>query len=756
MSGSGIDKTGGTADDWRKLAATLRPTLSPEQDPNSVRDQQARLSEEFATQEPSGQSAPAGPDTRQPAGACLRPLLIALNWAGEERHLVEALPHLEPIRDVEALRAVLQRLGYTTSERKVSLAGLQPDQLPCVLIPHPERPLVALEIQNSGKILAFDGVTEDFRLIDASAKRHEVFFVERDVEEFDPVAAQRTNWFLSSLIKLRKPVSVVTVITLFANLFALMTPIYVMNVYNKVITARSYETLIYFFVGIALILGAEFALRRQRSRLVAYIGTRFDSELITNAFRQIMTMPISMTESASIGAQISRFRQFEGFRDFFNGHIVNALLDLPFTVIFLAAIFAIGGPLVFVPMALMAVFAVIAIATLPVIRQQITEAGRMRTKAQNLQIEILQKRRSIREVGGEEIWRRRFEHMSRLSSERKFRSQFTSMSLHTVSQAIVTLAGVSTLGFGALMVIEGDMSVGALIAAMVFIWRILSPIQVAFLSINKITQFANSIRQINQLMRLRTERMPGQVPSVLRTFSGTLTLNNVGFRYLPTAEPVLKGVNLKIAAGEAIAIAGPSGAGKSTLLKLLLNLYQPQAGVISIDDLNVRQIDVGELRNAIAYVPQQNYFFYGTVAQNIRLAEPTASDAEIEDALRKVGIDEHHPLLERGLESHLRLANRDALSEGFKQRLSIARALVKSTAIYLFDEPGTYLDKDGDEIFIDTVKKLKGDATVILVTNRPSHMRACDRVVYLRDGVIAASGTPDEIVPAILGQNSAA
>ena len=744
MNGAAPDPVSKKAGVWQALRTSLAGIGASGTE--TVRDQQQRLNAAFA--------APAGgasqPDA-YPASRCLRPLLSALNWAGEERHLLEALPHFDSIRDPEALRAVLQRLGYKTFERSVSLKTLRPDQLPCLAFGKSGNVLVVIERQEDGTLLVFDGAADEFKNL-KNGKRHVVCFVERSVAERDPIALKQANWFLTSLIKLRKPVFAVALISLVANLLALVTPIYVMSVYNSVIGSKSGATLAYFFLGIVLILGAELAFRRQRSRLVAYIGTRFDSELITNAFRQIITMPISMTETASIGAQISRFRQFEGFRDFFNGHIVNALLDMPFTIVFLGAILFIGGYLVFVPLALMAVFFVVAISVLPAVRQQVADAGRMRTKLQNLQIEVLQKRRSIREVGGEEIWRRRFEHLSRQSAEKKFRSQFTAMSLHTISQAIVTVAGVATLGFGALLAINGDMSIGALIASMIFIWRILSPIQVAFLSINKITQFAESIKQINQLMRFRTERMPGQVPSVLRTFSGNIALNGIGFRYLPTAEPVLKGVSLTVEAGEAIAIAGPSGSGKSTLLKLLLNLYQPQAGVISIDGLNVRQIDVGELRNAIGYVPQQNFFFYGSVAQNIRLAEPTATDAEIEDALLQVGIGPDHPLLERGLQSHLRLANRDALSEGFKQRLSIARALVKPAAIYLFDEPGTYLDRAGDETFIEKMRALKGRATVLIVTNRPSHMRVCDRVIYLRDGMIAANGTPDEIIPAITGQ----
>ncbi|PLX38110.1 MAG: hypothetical protein C0606_07700 [Hyphomicrobiales bacterium] len=691
-------------------------------------------------------------EAETPAAACLRPLLTVLNWGGEERHLLEALPHFDPIRGVEGLRAVLHRVGYVTKERHTCTSALKSEQFPCIGLDEDGEPLVIVERQDDDRLLVFRGALGTFRLEKPQTCRQTLFFVERGSEELDPAALRRQNWFWESLGKLKRPIATIAVFTLFANLLALLTPIYVMNVYNRVIGARSLETLAYFFVAVAAVIASEWLLRRRRSKLVAYVGTRFDSELVIQAFRQIVTMPIAMTESASIGAQISRFRQFESFREFFSGNIVNAVMDLPFTIIFFVAITLIAGPLVFVPLALVVVFAVLAFASLPKVKRHVAETGRNRTKLQTLQIEILQKRRNIREIGAEAIWRQRYEELSRHAMALKFDAQFFNMSLHTISQSLVTLAGVTTLGVGALLVINEALSVGGLIASMVFIWRILSPIQIAFLSINRISQFADTIRQINQLMRIRTERQPGQIPSVLRSFEGEITFAGVGFRYAPNAEPVVKGATFKIPAGQLVAIAGPSGAGKSTLLKLLLNLYQPQAGVISIDDLNVRQIDTGELRNAIAYVPQQNFFFYGTVSQNMLLAEPTATREDIERALREAGIPENDGALTDGLDTHLRLGNREALPEGFKQRLSIARALTKSAAIYLFDEPGTYLDQEGDKALIEKLNDLRGKATVIIVTNRPSHMNACDRVIYLREGMVVADDVPAKIVPAILNQ----
>ena len=335
---------------------------------------------------------------------------------------------------------------------------------------------------------------------------------------------------------------------------------------------------------------------------------------------------------------------------------------------------------------------------------------------------------------------------------RHFRSQQLNIVIQTLSQNMVTLAGLATLWIGTLMVMAGDLSLGALIAVMALVWRVLAPINSAFLSLNRLSQVVQTFKQINMLMRLKLERIPGQVPSSYRDFEGAIHMSRVGFRYTPRSEPAVVGTNLEIPAGQFVLIAGHSGAGKSTLLKLIAGLYAPQAGSVHIDGLDVRQLDPGELRHAIAYVPQRAKLFHGTLDQNIRLVHPTASDADIERACREARLDDYSDLLPQGRGTRLDAETQHRLPSAVRQRIALARAFIKDARIVLLDEPASGLDQSGEEGLLEKLEALRGKATVIMVSHRPSHMRMADRIVFMEYGQIVHDGKPEQVLPLILGE----
>ena len=219
-------------------------------------------------------------------------------------------------------------------------------------------------------------------------------------------------------------------------------------------------------------------------------------------------------------------------------------------------------------------------------------------------------------------------------------------------------------------------------------------------------------------------------------------------------EPQLRGVNLEIKAGEIVAITGPSGSGKSTLLKVILGLYPQYMGTVRLGGLDLRQLHPAEVRAAVGYASQQPAFFYGSVAANFRFACPSATDADIIEALAAVGVSLPNPALPDGLATRISGTDARSLSQGLLCRLSIARALVKKPAILLLDDPGNGLDRAGDAAFMAHLDMLRGKSTVLLVTARPSHMRMADRVIEMRGGVIVADGKPEAIVPRILARIS--
>ena len=392
----------------------------------------------------------------------------------------------------------------------------------------------------------------------------------------------------------------------------------------------------------------------------------------------------------------------------------------------------------------------IGFITIPITQRNLALTGKARSKSQNFLLETMEMSATVKQLGAEHIWQKRFEEYFSELTDLKFRSQFFDSVLNSISQGLVMISGIATLWIGTLLVVSGDLTVGALIAIMMLVWKVLSPIQTLFLSFTTISQMMESVKQVDQLMRLSSERSLDNSSGIYRAYNGEILFDRVGFRYNPKSEPVANGVSINVKAGELTAFTGSNSSGKSTLLKFIIGLYQPQAGAVFVDGLNIKQIDVGELRASIAYVPQDPIFFYGTVAQNIRLFQPTAIDDEVYQALSDAGIhileDANFP---EGLDTRLTSRFLEELPEGVRQRLSLARAYVKQTNIYLFDEPFALLDKKGRDSFTNKINHLKGSATIIIATNDTGQLNMCDKIVYLHRGSVVAIGEPDEILPMI-------
>ncbi|MEJ1161947.1 peptidase domain-containing ABC transporter [Prosthecomicrobium sp. N25] len=710
--------TGGTAEGVRGLQHLLaqvfeaRPRLAPEHAP------------------------------RTPLEACLRPLLETLGWPGDHRRLFEVMPHLEPVADLGEFCAVLYRLGYRTRRARLPLARLAHESLPA-LLERDEGPAVLLARDPENGFLVYDGTTASYRYEPPTSRLETVTLVNPASADQEPQKGIRGTWFWNAMWHVKRPIAAVVALTFLTNLLAMTTPVYVANVYNHVISTQALESLVYFCAAISFLVAFEFHLRHMRAGLVAYVGARFHAALANAAFEKVLLLPIQMVEQSSVASQISRFRQFEGIRMFFTGHLVNALLDLPFTIIFLTALGLVGGLFVLIPIGLVVLFGVLATITIPVTRRNVAATGTAVSRSQTFLVESLSKIDTIRHLGAERLWAARYGSIARDAILNKFRAQFFDSALQAATQSLSQLAGVGTLAVGSILVMEGNLSLGGLIAVMMLIWRLLAPLQTAFLAINNLGQFADSIRQVNLLMRLAAERNPARTPVLSRSFRGRMLLDGVAYRYPGRAEPALRNVSLVIPAGQIVAISGPAGSGKSTLLKVILGFYPAAAGTIYLDGLNLQQLDPGETRVGIGYVPQDPVFFFGTLAQNLRMSDPAADEARLIEALRAAGIEDIESRFPDGLETRIRTSRLQDFSEGTLTRLALARAYVRDPSIYLFDDPGAYLDRDGDAAFVARLNELRGKATVILVTNRPSHMRACDRVIRLERGLIVADGRPE-------------
>jgi ATP-binding cassette subfamily C protein/ATP-binding cassette subfamily C protein LapB len=730
---------GHSAEDEARLRAILESSANP------VHANLQRLVEAFETDyEPPAEkndtriaefNAIIRPQT--PAEACLAPILALFGWEGDGRRLRESLPHFERVTDCEGLCRVLSLLSYAITRRTVSGEDLVSEFLPCLFSRNGTDVLLIIDREPDGRLLAFDGQTAGWQLISAGKLRGCSYAIRADDSPEQP-----KSWLLSTVLKFTPAIIIAVVLSLLGNLAALTIPIFVIYVYDLGIGTKSLSVVSMLGVGASLALATGFILRKIRSYTLAYLGARIDALIAMDAFERLLQLPVAMIEGAPLGTQVSRLKQFESVRSAFTGSLATSIVDIPFIVIFLIAIAYFGGHLIWVSVSLIVVYAILLAIAIPIMRHQIETIGRTKQRINFLLHEIFGKSRIIRALRAEEVWIARHRDLVRVLTHQNYKAQSFSHFVQNLGQLLVSLAGIATLAFGTLRVTSGSMNSGELIGTMALVWRVLAPVQSTYLSVPGLIQAIQTFRQLDRLMNIRAERSGWPRQGVRRRFRGHVSVQRLVFRYPRRAEPVFRGVQMDIKPGEMIAVTGSSSSGKTTLLRLMAGLYAPTAGGILVDNRDLRQIDPADWRSAIAFLPEQSSFFYGTLSQNLRLARPDASDETVVRALREMGFDAEVEMFLAGREKRMTASEVARLPDATRKRFALARCFIKDAPVYLLDNPAASLDIAAEARLIEKLHSLKGKATIIFTTFRPSHMKLVDRLILLKDGVVALDGAP--------------
>ncbi|MGE5515776.1 MAG: peptidase domain-containing ABC transporter [Bacteroidota bacterium] len=687
------------------------------------------------------QNALGGFNATSDLAACLLPLLKSLGWKGDPRNVAEALPHFANDLDLTGLRNVMATLNYSSRPERVRVEEIDDRLLPCLFLPDRDNALI-IKSNRDGVIQVFDSSIGESRELEQHDLRGTAYFFTPQAADAGPI---RGGWFRSVLDRFRPLFWQAFFVTLFLNLMSLGAPLFVMNVYDKVIGTGSIPTLLAFSIGVGIALMFDTVLRAVRARILAFVGARLDNIMGNNIFQHILALPPGFTERATIGAQVARIKDFESVREFFTGPLATVFMELPFAIFYFAVIFMLGGVLALVPVIGTFMFLLGGLLVMPVVRKNVAIAGRAASRRQEFLVETLGKMRAVKLSAGEQNWLKRYRDMSARAAYGGFKNGVFASVITGGSNALIVTSGMATIAIGVLGVIDGTMTTGGLIAAMMLVWRVLSPLQTAFTLIQRIEQVRGSITQIDGLMNLKPERDPRAMVAPLKNLKGRVSFSRVSLRYSNDADPALVGVSFDVEPGEVVAVTGRNGSGKSTIIKLILGLYAPQAGSIRIDSSDIRQVDPIELRHAVGYVPQVCNLMFGTIAQNLRLAHPTATDADIRWACEMADVWDEIQALPRGLETRVGDGTADHLPTSFVQKLSLTRCYLKRSPLMLFDEPVNGLDFEGDRQFMQAVDFFRGQSTIFMVTHRPSHLRFADRILVFDGGYLRLAGPAEEV-----------
>jgi ATP-binding cassette subfamily C protein/ATP-binding cassette subfamily C protein LapB len=673
---------------------------------------------------------------------CLVALLGLLHWGGGPDDVLAALPHAEPRPDLTDIRNALGRLGFPTRPERLRRGGLDPRRLPALLL-RPGEPAAVVYRNAADEVLLFDGATGQTSAC-VPRRLSGTLYIPGAPEPTRP----RESWTGAVFRRFAPALPLLLGLSALLAVLGLAVPVFTVLVFDLVVTGRQSDVLGMLMAGVLLAALGEVGFRALRQRALARIGERLDRLVPEGVFGQLMALPAALVERAGTAAQVSRLRDFAGIREMLTGAFALAVLDLPFTLLVLALRLALGGWIALVPVASALAFALLFAATRGAAQRAINAAAQAGQAREVLAIELLEGHRTLRLAGAVERWSEGYATAAAAAALASARAAAISARVGAAAQAIVALSGLAALVLGVGAVLSGAMSAGALIAGMMLIWRVLTPMQGAFLMLSRWEQTRASMRQVDGLMALETERPAATRGLMAAPARGDVVFHRVSLRYLPQAEPVLAGASFAIRHGEVVAVTGADGSGKSTLLQLVAGLYRPQGGVVRVGGHDVRAYDPAVLRRAVAYVPQTPRLLYGTIAQNLRLAAPDATEEALRRACAEAHVLSAVEALPEGFDTRVGDNATGSLPRSLLVRLGLARALLRDAPVLLLDEPVAGLDEATATAFAAVVGTRRGRATILMATHRPSHMRLADRVLRIADAAVEEVPVPGAAPPA--------
>ena len=695
-------------------------------------------------------------DAQDPLLGCLALLTRLFERPLSPEALSAGLPLADGRFTPELFLRAAERAGLTGRVAKRALDDVPEFSLPAVLLLTEGRACVLNRRLENGTLEILTPETGGGRreiAAEALAESYAgyVLFVRPEFREEgrigDELAAPRRSWFWGTLTQFWPIYGQVIVASLLINSFALAMPLFIMNVYDRVVPNNAIETLWVLAVGVASVIGFDFFMRMLRGYFVDAAGKRADTLLSARIFEQVQNIQMA-SRPGSAGAFANILRDFEAVRDFLTSATVTAFADIPFIALFILVIWMIAGPVAIVPALAVPVVILGGILLQRPLKTAITETQREAAQKHGMLVETIGGLETIKSLNAQGRLQRKWEQFVDKTAASGLRVRVLSLGIISSSTFFQQLATVGVIIYGAYEISEGNITTGALIAAVILTSRALAPLaQVANL-LARMNQSMTALSALNTIMALPVERPEGKRFLHRPTFEGAIRFQNVTFSY-PNAElPALRDASFSIAAGERVAFIGRVGSGKSTVAKLILGLYAPTEGSVMVDGTDLRQVDPADLRRNIGAILQDSFLFLGTVRDNIALGAPHADDEAILRAARIAGVDDfvrRHP---RGYD--LMVGERgEGLSGGQRQAVALARALVNDPPILILDEPTSGIDVGTEKIFLANVSKTLRGKTLVLITHRASLLPLAERIIILDQGRVVADGPRAKVLEAL-------
>ena len=659
-----------------------------------------------------------------------------------------------------------QRLSPDLLPRAAARAGLQGRLLQRKLTQIPEIALPALLLLQEGRsavLLGWEG--ESARLLISESNGGEVLietqallqdysgrvFFAQPQHKFDvtqgSLIPRARSWFKDTL-KLSRWLYVDAIAASFViNLIALATPLFVMNVYDRVVPNQATATLWVLATGICGAFIFDLLLKGLRSLCLDLAGKKTDLIISATLFERIVGMAMKF-RPARVGSYAQNIHEFQGMRDFLTSLTLTSLIDLPFTLIILLVIALLGGHLVWIPIIAFPLALGIGHFLQKPLTSTLERTMALGAERQSSLIETLAGLDAVKVNNAESERQYQWEHTIGTLSRLELRVKVLSGLAMNITLLIQQLAGVAMICFGVYMIMDGVLSMGGLVACYMLSGRALGPLAQLSGLLTRYQQAKVTMVSVDQMMELPQERNFDERPLSRQVLQGAMEFRNLEFTYPNQQNLALRNINLVIRPGEKVGIIGRSGSGKSSLAKLLVGLYQPDEGSLLVDGVDIRQIDVSEVRHNIGYVAQDIQLLSGTLRDNLISGARYVDDEIVLQAAELAGVHEFASLHPQGYE--LQVGERGQnLSGGQRQNVALARALLLDPPILLLDEPTSAMDNTGEERLKQRLHGVVEKKTVILVTHRASLLSLVDRLIVIDRGQIVADGPKAAVMEAL-------
>ncbi|ANE57978.1 type I secretion system permease/ATPase [Methylomonas sp. DH-1] len=551
------------------------------------------------------------------------------------------------------------------------------------------------------------------------------------------------TWFIPALIKYRKLFGEVLLISLVLQLIGLVTPLFFQVVMDKVLVNHAMKTLNVIAIGLIGAMLFEAALSGIRTWVFAHTSSKIDVELGARLFKHLLALPTAYFQARRVGDSVARVRELENIRSFLTGNAITLLLDLLFSVIFIGVMLYYSAWLTLIVVVSIPLYILLSVVFTPVIRARLDEKFNRSAESQAFLVETISGIDTVKAMAVEPRWTQHWE---------KQLAAYVSAGLSVTQAATLAGGGVNLISklvtaaimwLGATLVVDGQLTVGELVAFNMLSGQVSAPILRLAQLWNDFQQVGISMRRLGDILNTRSEVM-GQKTRLPR-IAGAIEFDQVSFRYRPDAPDVIRGVDLRIAPGEVIGIVGRSGSGKSTLTKLVQRLFVPDRGRVLIDGHDIGIIDTASLRQQIGVVLQENTLFNRSIRDNIALVNPALPFEAVIEAAKLAGAHEFICELPEGYDT-LVGEHGTGLSGGQRQRIAIARALISNPRILIFDEATSALDYESEKVIQDNMRRICQGRTVLIIAHRLSAVRDANRIVVMERGQIAEAGRHQELL----------